>query len=29
VEHGARSILLDLVGLTPNKVAEFIARVAG
>jgi 1-deoxy-D-xylulose-5-phosphate synthase len=29
VEHGARAILLDLVGLTPSKLADFIGRVAG
>jgi 1-deoxy-D-xylulose-5-phosphate synthase len=27
VEHGARNILLDLVGLTPSRVAEFIMRL--
>jgi 1-deoxy-D-xylulose-5-phosphate synthase len=27
VEHGTRNILLDLVGLTPNRVAEFIMRL--
>jgi 1-deoxy-D-xylulose-5-phosphate synthase len=27
VEHGARQILLELVGLTPGKIAEYILKL--